>query len=712
MMDDEEEEKLEKIISEVQTEIQEPPYNQNTRSGYSREYKEYKKSREEAEKERPYVRLCKFFGGLLNLTAEESVREKLNPPLNLLNWEITPGMVLSASVGVGFLSILIWFLFFLANMTVGFLPTSVMMLLVFFPLGTAAYTFYKPVYAAKNKVIQSSGDMIMSVLYMVVYMRSSPNLEGAVRFAALNLNGPVSDDLKQVLWNLEIGKFDRIEESLEDYTRAWKDYNEDYLESLQLLKASTTEPDPRRRENMLQDAIDNILDGTREKMKHYAQDLKLPVMVLNALGAMLPVIGMVVLPIIALFLGDAVRPVHLVLFFNIMLPATLYWFMQRILSSRPPTVTFEPTDESRLPSRGSYPVEIMGKEREVPIWPLGVAIFVVLASFGMYGYYTFPALYPLQEVPQGTSLFYAGGDSKPVMLLLRSISVTAALGISIGTVKYLGNIERRKEEKKIMKIEEQFPNALFELGNKISGGTPIELALDQAAEATSDMEISELFQIASRNVKQMGMDFEQALFDDNYGALKHFPSQTIQTIMRAILEASEKGTKTASMSMTTISRYLKNIHQTREHLNDLMDETTTTIQMLAYLLAPVISAVAVGMSQTITAAMQNLVVSAEQGLGGTGSLPSAPGASLTSTLMPTDSTSSLPPEILQFVVGIYLVQLLYILGSFYTKMTMGEEKKKKNLITGKILIFGTIFYTVTLIMVSVVFGGLMTNFAP
>jgi len=59
----------------------------------------------------------------------------------------------------------------------------------------------------------------------------------------------------------------------------------------------------------------------------------------------------------------------------------------------------------------------------------------------------------------------------------------------------------------------------------------------------------------------------------------------------------------ASMAMMTISRYLENIHKTQEQLNDLMEDTTTTIQMLAYLLAPIVSGVAVGMSNTIITAM-------------------------------------------------------------------------------------------------------------
>ncbi|MFB6115194.1 MAG: hypothetical protein ABEK04_02795, partial [Candidatus Nanohalobium sp.] len=98
------------------------------------------------------------------------------------------------------------------------------------------------------------------------------------------------------------------------------------------------------------------------------------------------------------------------------------------------------------------------------------------------------------------------------------------------------------------------------------------------------------------------MTFEQAIFDEKYGSLRDYPSQMIDTIMNAILKSSEKGTRMAAETMLTISRYLKDVHKTEETLNDLMDESTTTIQLLAYMLSPIISGVAVGMSQTIITA--------------------------------------------------------------------------------------------------------------
>ena len=704
---DKRKEKINDIVDNLDRDIQMPPYtNSSGDRGYSRRYKEYKQEEIQSGKKSTYEQICYKMSSLFQLSADDSIQNKLNPSLNLLKIQLTPGMVLSGAIGVGFFSFMFWAFIFAINFVLGtIIPTSLMIISLAGPVGAGVYMFYKPIFDAKNKVIESSGEMILAILYMVVYMRSTPNLEGAVRFAALNLNGPVSRDLKGVLWDLEVGKFNRIDESLENYTENWKDFNQDFLESLNLLQAAMNESNDDRREKMLQDSIDNILDGTQEKMKHYAQGLKTPVMVINAMGAMLPVLGMIMLPLISVFMGGVITPIHLVIIFNIMLPGFLWVFMQRVLSSRPPAVSSRPVNMDSMPPRGKYEIEIMGDKRRFPTWPLGVIVFFFVALYGIVGYLAYPHVFPVQNFDPSAvpGIFMSSEESlAPLPMLLRSVSIVFAIGLGFGVTKYLGNINRRDAEQEIESMEAQFPNALFELGNKVSGGTPMEIALKKAADATQDLEISKLFKEAYENIDKMGMTFEDAIFDERYGALRSFPSQMIDTILTAILRSSQKGTKMAATAMLTISRYLKDVHKTEETLNDLMEESTTTIEMLAYMLAPIISGVAVGMSQTIITAMFRLStsISTEQA---SGSLQGGTAGGFGGML--GNLQEAIPPEILQFVVGIYLLQLLYILGTFYMKIVHGENMTYKNLFIGKVMISGLIFYTLTLVAISVMFGG-------
>lgn len=719
-MDEEDKKALKDIVNKLNKDVKRPPYNNTSGAGYSRDYQNYKKEEIEQQRKTRYEKLCLKMGGVLNLKAGENLRERLAPALKLLGWEISPGMVLSAAVGAGIGVTMIWAFVFILNMLFNsvfgftFLPPLLLLLGILVPVGAGIYTFYKPVYEAQNKVIRSSGEMILSVLYMVVYMRSTPNLEGAIRFAALNLKGPISQDLKGVLWDVEVGNYNSVSEALHEYTKVWKNYNEDYLQSLQLIEAAMNDPNTKRREEMLQDAIDSILESTQKKMKSYSQSLKMPVMILNALGAMLPVLAMIMLPLITVFMGDVIEEIHLVIMFNILLPVGLYWFMKRVLATRPPTTSTKPVEEAELPPKGSFKLSLFGKQRYVPSWTVGAALFFLISIYGWAGYLAFGHVYPpgnSTEISAAPAIFKNGDALNPMPMLMRSIAITYGIGIGLGVSKLLGNKERKAAEEELQSIERQFPQALFQLGNNIAGGTPIEVALKDAAEDANQLEVSGLFEKASRNIRELGMTFEQSLFNPAHGALRKYPSQMIETVMKAVLESSTKGTKMAAMTMMTISKYLQNIQETQETLNDLLEDTTSTITMLAYMLAPVVSGVAVGMSQTIISAMYQMTKRFGSGIAGAGAPPggAAGGAAGGFGGFTENLQGAISPEILQFVVGIYLIQLLHILGTFYIKITKGENPTQRDLFIGKLLIVGMTFYALVVVVIGVLFGGLITS---
>nr|EGQ40723.1 MAG: hypothetical protein J07AB56_02740 [Candidatus Nanosalinarum sp. J07AB56] len=385
-MDEEEKDRLQDAISQYNQDIQMPPYDTDSRRSDTREYEEYVEDEESSRKQTSYEKLCLKSASMLPVAADDSTRDRLSGPLKLLDWDITPGMVVSGATAVGAGLFVAWALLFAANFALGNLvPVSIMAIFVLVPFVAGIYTYLKPVYDAKEKVVESSQEMILSILYMVIYMESSPNLEGAVRFAALNLEGPIAKDLKGVLWNVEVRNFDTVEESLAHYSQKWKDYNDDYLESLQLIQTAVQEPNPERRDQLLDDAIDRILEGTEERMNSYAKGLKTPVAILNAFGALLPILGMIMLPLVSSFI-DAIGVPHLFTIFNIMLPAALYWFMRQILSSRPPTVSVSASDTETMPSRGRFTVSVLGMEMQVPSWVPGsrrVSLGVGLRLLGL-----------------------------------------------------------------------------------------------------------------------------------------------------------------------------------------------------------------------------------------------------------------------------------------------------------------------------------------
>ena len=71
----------------------------------------------------------------------------------------------------------------------------------------------------------------------------------------------------------------------------------EFIESMHLIEASLYEASEGRRLDSLDKSLSVILEETYEKMLHYAHNLKGPLTALHMLGIILPILGLVILPL-------------------------------------------------------------------------------------------------------------------------------------------------------------------------------------------------------------------------------------------------------------------------------------------------------------------------------------------------------------------------------------------------------------------------------
>lgn len=685
----------------------------------TREYREFIGELERTRILRRYERFCKIFGKF-KVTPSPAGREALSQAIAFTSLKVTPEEVTGASVLSAMLG-------FLAAIPVLFLPILAIfkILVLVAPVGVAYLVYTYPTTTANLLRIRTGRDLVIAVLYMIVYMKTSPNIEGAVRFAASNLSGKLADDLKHVLWKVEIGQFSTVEEALTEYILTWRAYNREFIEAVQLIRESMLEGMPERRDALLDKAIDIILIGTDEKMKKYARDLQMPITVLHGAGVMLPVMGMIVFPLITIFMGEAVAnmPAYLFVGYNVLLPLFIYFFMRRILDKRPSTHTT--VDVTEHPDY--VPISKMRLGRSmIPVLPIAIAIGLLIAFPGILfaagtGFYG-----SLKDCPQQTDVaactavpgcvwaqkpIPAGGTRnvcEPTPLGL-PMSILVIFGAAIGAIFYFwaSSFQKVKMREAVVEVESEFEDALFALGNRLSGGVPVETALVQAEEDTKELGISEMFRIIIKNIQKLGMTFKQALFDPEYGALRYYPSRLIKTIMKSVSETVEKGTRAASLTMLTISRYLRDIHSTQEKIADLLSETVSSMRFQAYVLVPVISGIVVAVADLILRMVAQLSATFAK------ITPLAAAAPEAGVEIPNPAEllfglkSATPPEVLQFIVGIYVVEIIILLGIFINRIDVGEDLIKQNDTVWKLLLVGVIMYIIVLIGVKGVFGPLV-----
>ncbi len=663
----------------------------------SREYRLFRK-RAEA-KFTWYEMLARAAGGILNVSFDKKSSSELKAAIDFTGLRITE----NAPVSLFLLSIILFsfaggFLF-----AIQVFPSAYgVIACVILGLVVGYYLMRYPINYMRTMRIQASSQVVLAILYMVVSMRITPNIERALKFTSSNISGILAWDMRRLLWDIEMGRYYSSNEALIDYITKWKPENEEFSEALRLIMESQHQV-PEKSAKTLDESLRVVLEGTKDRMKHYAQDLQMPVTVIHMMGIVLPILGSVMAPMAAIFLSDSVTPWHFILGYDIALPIILIWFINNTLSKRP--VTFSKVDVGHhpdLPRKGSFLVKRGQKKLSIPMMPIALLVLIIMITPAILHFVEHPDyLITPYEYDEDTGIMVPADVNDPDSGYSLFMSLLIVLGFSafFSIIFITTNIQRTRVEDSVYKMESEFELALFQLGNRISGGTPLEIAVEKANEDVKDLEISNLFGITIRNMKTLGMTFEQALLNPENGAIIYYPSSMIQNVMRTITDTARRGVQYASESMLTVSRYLKNVRETQEYMRTLLSETTSSMQFQAYAMAPLVSGLIVAMSKVIIDVLLFLGKRLNE-FGFSEEFGIDPGQIL-------GSSSSVSAPMFQLIVGVYLIEVIIILAMFVTKINRGDDKSMQWYLAGKMIIIAVVIYGMVSVGSTMVFSDMI-----
>ncbi len=675
-------ERLKKILQELKPKFDIEEYTPKTEERFRT--KDYYQFIKEIRKEPKtlYEKLCWKAQKIFPVKPDRKTAEKLEAEIKTAYLNVKPEGVFSLSILLFLIGVFIFFGFFIAF-------RALLFSLIVFSLfaGAAWYCYTYPSKKSKELEIKMAADLVMAVLYMVIYMRTSPNLEGALKFAAENLSGPLSWDLKKLLWDIEVGVYPSMDLAIACYLAKWKDKNEEFVEALQLLRAATGEPGERRL-SLLDEAVNVMLNGTREKMRYYARNLRMPVMLVYSMGIMLPVIGLVMFPVVAIFMTEIVKPIFIFLGYDVLLPIFLFWFISNLLSTKPTTFSQPEVEEAKgVPKLGKF--RFFGKE--VNILPFAIAASLPFILYGIHGI-SLTSTLSLEDISRQT--FY-------------SIFVIFGIALGIITYSYLDSFQKMPLRKRIERIENEFGEALFQFGNQLASGRPVETAIDKATKDMKNLKIAGLFREVIANMKKLGMTFEQALFDREAGVLWKYPSKLIKSIFQVIIESAEKSVKLTALTCLTLSRYLKGVKMVKEEIISMLSETITSMRFLATFLAPLISGIIVTMAIVIMEILF-VMMSKMRELMSSG-MPVTLPVFLTWAWSGGGEGMPITPAGFQIVVGLYTIETALIISYFVNRLEYGEDAIGFRNILYKTLFIAIITYTLSWWISFRIFGPVLAQ---
>ena len=673
-----------------------------------------------------YEKACNFSGRILSINPGKERSTELEKLISLAQLNTTP------TATVSFALFIFLFIFIFSGVVWVFTESSFLFgYVVLMGIFVMFALFKLPDFFANSRRLKASNQMVQCVFYMASFLRHTSNLELAVRFAAERLSPPLAFDLKKVLWDVQTNKYGTIKESLDLYLETWRGWNDEFIESMDLISGSLYEPSESKRLSLIDKGLNVMLDETYEKMLHYSHELKNPITMLYMLGLVLPILGLVILPLIAAFTGKTppiVLAAYIALIYNFTLPIILFYLTKVTLSKRP-TGYGEVDISEQIPSIKKYVNVLMPfGGRQLLVSPLVLSL-VIGAVFFFIGILPWGLQFVLEEdflrneQPFLPSLGFklldyqfpeaafagekTGLPSGPygIGAAILSVFIPLAFGIGIGLYFLMRSKNVFKIRERSKKLENEFASALFHLGNRIGDGIPVEVAVEKVTSLMKGSFSAEFFTIASFNMRQFGMNLEGAIFDRKRGALNYFPSRTIESVMKVLIESSRKGPKSASLALINVSAYMKNIHRVDERLRDLMADIISDVKQQVSVLAPAIAGIVVGVTSMIINILGQLK---ERGSELTQLSDQSTAGAQVPDLLETFG-SGIPTYYFQIIIGVYIVQAVYIMSILINDVESGSDKLSERYMAGNNMVKSTLVYVLIALSIIIVFNALSSS---
>jgi hypothetical protein len=668
-------------------------------TNYSQEYIKFKD--EMSEDLRGYEKWANSLGKIIKIKPSKKDEERFKKSLIAAHVDVEPWQAAGLSVMCFALVFLFGLIISIAIMLVrggiGSFPFLFFILVIVFSIFLYYFVNNYPDRLANKWRLKASSQMVPAILYIVVYMRHTSNLEKAIAFASEHLQYPLALDFKKIFYNVEIGKFSTIKESLDNYLETWRDYSTEFIESFHLIEGSLFEPDDARRIATLEKALQVVLDGVYDRMLKFTHSVRSPLTNVYMLGVVLPTLGLALLPLASAMIGGGFSFVHVFIIFNLIVPFFVFYLTDKVLMLRPGG-----HGDATLLERN--PLYYKYKSNSHYFKAFFVALpFIIIGLLPLIFQYTpLPDYFGLKSDFSFSDIginfmgdsnffdFIQVGDSikGPFGFGALLLGMFFPLGIAIffSTAYNSKTKELIKSREKTNQLEQEFNNSLFNLGNRLGNNVPPEVAFGKVAESSKGLVTEDFFMRVNYNVQQMGMSVEKAVFEPKRGAINYYPSDLIATSMRVLIESAKKGLKIAAISLMSISEYVKNINKITTRLKDMLAEIISDMRSNMTFLAPLLSGVVVGLAAMITSILERLRLAqlgevSVENLGG-----------LQGLLNIFDVSAMIPPYYLQISVGIYLIEIIFILTGSLVVIDSGEDKLEKINKTGFNLRKGIMLY--------------------
>jgi len=447
-----------------------------------------------------YEKWCKALGNILHIKVADKDRVRIEKDVAFAHLDLSASEVVVFAVSLLFLSFFGGLLLLVGGWLL--IPGAsfsffLMLLVMLFSVFLFYYAYTTPKRLAMQWRLKASSQMVPAILYIVIYMKHTSNFEKAVAFAAEHLEAPLSLDFRKIFWDVEIGRFSSIKESVDYYLEGWKEHSMEFVEAFHLIESSLYEPSDERRVEILEKGLQVILDGVYDKMLKYTHDVKAPLTNIYMLGIILPTLSLAILPLASTMLGGVLQWYHVLIIFNVLVPFLVIYLTMNVMLMRPGgygeaglleknPLYFKYKSNRPFLISGLivFPFFLIGlipalwRYTNLPLW-LGLQRDYVWSQLG-FGFLGEGGVFGILTDEAGKVIAGPFG----ILSIILSLFIPLSIAFFFVIAYKMKTRELIKSRDKYKNVEKEFTSSLFQLGNRIGDGVPAEIAFSKVAESS------------------------------------------------------------------------------------------------------------------------------------------------------------------------------------------------------------------------------------
>jgi hypothetical protein len=583
--------------------------------------------------------------------------ESWNHRLRFIEYDHRSGEIIFTALIVLLSMILTYLLLSPISVFIGyvslFIAFSAPIIILFYPLNIHYY----------HVIGEYNEEMLKAILRLSTFVSMNSSVEYAVIQTRPELSGILRRQFDAIIASIERRDKTNLGDAIASYIPIWNEHNPTFVKSFRLLQTASFAA-PEDRQKILDETVETVLWNYTTMGKRFAEDLSEKAKRLIMLGVLFPIMSLMLLPMVTIFLPDLLNPSVIAFIYIILFPMVTLILSLNFAAKRVQVSTI------RIEESAQY--EPMG-------WvPAAASIVLIILGF----------VVSLVAIAQLSTPTFDENIIEIIPTWLASAMLAG--GVSLYAWLYTRRYDTLWNE--IREVEEDLPHLLQSFSTYLTLNLPVENVIPEI------IDDYEQFGFSDHPIVGVFRKLQTMLSTTKMGIKKLtstilptiIPSRKVSAMIEQIVSFSDVSNESSAKAAKMIREQQLSLRKLDDYMKTLLSDTMSLINITTTMLAPLLSAAAVLMAIAI---VKSLIFIEEQLL----SIGSAFGVTdISLSLIDVDNIIS--PQIMLFIIGVYLVELIIVLTYFSTIVNIGNDKYKilKNLTSNML---GFAIYSIIL------FGG-------